>query len=152
MNDCFEIADEGNGVEFVRMKRLERMSRELLVGNLLENNEGNVTQPNDSFANENENKFVKIGEQLAKELQATHKDLQKEIQEMKNQLQTMQLDMHYLALSKMQEIIDSSVIGEQEMKQLAVILNRVTGIILTILNVGLIIYTGLTMFTPLKLM
>ena len=150
-NDDFQVRDERRCVEFVRMNRLERMSRELLEegtrGDLPVNHQANIYQVNENIASENSNIMSRFEEQLIKDLEKSQLDFNKEIQAMKNQLQTVQLDMHYLALSKMQKNIDSTVIGEQEMKELAVILNRVTGIILTIVNVGLIIYTGMTMFS-----
>ena len=150
LNAYSQMGDERREVELIRMNRLQQMSRRLLEEgtprDLPVNNQANVIQLNESIVNENDKMIVKI-EQLIKELEGTHKDIQKDNQSIKNEIQALQLDMHYLTLSKMQENIDAAAIGEQEMKQLAVILNRFTGIILTILNVGLIIYTGLTMFS-----
>ena len=135
VNDCLQMSDEINGVELVRMNRLERMSRELLeAGNshdIAVDTHANCNQQIESAPTMNDNINVKIG-MLIKLVEST------------------QIDMHYLAISKMQETIDAAALGEQEMKELAVILNRVSGIILTILNVGLIIYTGVTMFSPSK--
>ena len=139
LNDCFQVGDERRCVELVRMNRLERMSRELLENsqnNFATNSQENVNQTDERVANQNENSIVKV-------LHAIQKDNQK----MKDDLEALKIDIHYLALSRMQKAIDASVIGEQEMKHLAVILNRLTGILLTILNVGLMIYTGLQMFS-----
>ena len=142
VKDCLQMRDEFKGVELGRMNRLERMSRELReVGrsrSFAGNTQANYPQHKESVPTMTDNITVKVA-MLIKLGESTQKDIQ-----------AMQIDMHYLALSKMQKTIDAAALGEQEMKELAVILNRVSGIILTILNVGLIIYTGVTMFSPSK--
>ena len=135
VHDCLQLGDERKGVEIVRMNRLERMSRELLEERSTPARAVNYEE-NDMQQNDDHNYMVVKMQQMIKLLEEIKKDNQK-----------MEQDMHYMALRDMQKDTDATTIGEQEMKQLAVILNRVSGIILTILNVGLIIKSATTIFS-----
>ena len=70
------------------------------------------------------------------------------------QMRTIQLEMnghlHYLALQKMLGNIDPEKTGQEEMKQVAIVVNHLTGIILGTLNIALFIYTTVKMFSDMQ--
>ena len=71
--------------------------------------------------------------------------LLKETRQVSIMLRAMQSDLHYLFLERMNKTCNPEEIAKEEWKSLAVIMNRFVGIILTIINVGLIAYTGIIM-------
>ena len=93
--------------------------------------------------------------QMGQEFPATLKRLSNVMDELKGMIQSeikvmkcVQSDIHYMTLEKIRNRFSPEEIAKAQMKELAVILNRLTGIILTIFNVALIIYAGLVMLTP----
>ena len=93
--------------------------------------------------------------QMGQEFPATLKRLSSVMDELKGMIQSeikvmkcVQSDIHYMTLEKIRNRFSPEEIAKAQMKELAVILNRLTGIILTIFNVALTIYAGLVMLTP----
>ena len=93
--------------------------------------------------------------QFGLELPATLNRLSTMIEDIKGSIQSevktlkgIQSDIHYMALEKIKNRFSPDEIAKEHMKELAVILNRFSGIILTLFNIVLTIYTGLVMFTP----
>ena len=62
-------------------------------------------------------------------------------------LKAVQKDLHYLVLETMLQKFNPEDIAKEQWKELAVIVNRISGIILSIANIGLAVYTGLVMLT-----
>ena len=60
-------------------------------------------------------------------------------------LQEMKEDLHYLALQQMMENFDPEKESQEELKEVAIFVNHLTGIILGILNLGLLLFTAIEM-------
>ncbi len=97
---------------------------------------------------QNEKMELQIGEAANKSTSGVLEDriltLIKETQGMNHHLHKMTEDLNYLAFSKIYKKIDVGSLAVDEMKQLAVILNRITGIILSAINLGFAIYCFIT--------
>ena len=134
VNSVMDLGNEGSSVELVGMNRDLHESNEVQqermnVQNSRRNsNSANICPP----LNQNQKLIKAINQFQSNVLRA---------------IESVDRSLYYLKLSKMHENVEPESVAMQEMKDLAVIVNRITGIILTALNVGLLIYTGLVMFT-----
>ena len=67
--------------------------------------------------------------------------------EMQKSINMLRRENYYFVLLKLKENFDPHGMAQEELKKLAVILNRVSGLVLIIINFLLLFYTGLVMLT-----
>ena len=83
--------------------------------------------------------------------EANHNDekqMENLLKDMNGIMKSIEEDIHYLVLEKVRQKFSTDEIAKEEWKALAVVLNRFSGIILSLINIGMLIYAGLVMLTP----
>ena len=75
------------------------------------------------------------------------KPLSESLEKMQNGIDNLKKEIYYFLLLKMKENFDPQGMAQEELKELAVILNSFSGLLLIVINGVLLFYTGLVVLT-----
>ena len=123
-----EHPSEGASNEFVELGRIEEEEAADNTENIYQRNEAHADSgPQANYQDANKNK--KFWLEVLKEMYFLKEEI------------------YYFILLKMKENTDPHLLAQEELKELAVIMNRVSGIMLILINGLLLLYTALVVLT-----